>query len=205
MKKIDKFNVSYQRRTIPVIWHKSCLRSYIHRNHWCRHKQRCLQVYICLCLVKRTHFYLKKIHKQWSTIYIKKVNIEFNIKTVDTGEKTTLCSAEFHPYKFQILQIIRICHAKKGKGFSKPINYFIHMITYQHKFCWYYPVPFQLDRNTCRPCWLVHTYDYIHDCRHTWIWLIWKNKIFDFDNSKLFNSYWEFSFTGIRNLKLNAM
>lgn len=150
-------------------------------------------------------FIWKKFTNNKALFTLKKVNIEFNIKTVDTGEKTTLCSAEFHPYKFQILQIIRICHAKKGKGFSKPIKYFIHRITYQHKFCWYYPVPFQLDRNTCRPCWLVHTYDYIHDCRHTWIWLIWKNKIFDFDNSKLFNSYWEFSFTGIRNLKLNAM
>lgn len=106
---------------------------------------------------------------------------------------------------FKFYKLFGFVMLKKGKGFSKPINYFIHRITYQHKFCWYYPVPFQLDRNTCRPCWLVHTYDYIHDCRHTWIWLIWKNKIFDFDNSKLFNSYWEFSFTGIRNLKLNAM
>lgn len=66
--------------------------------------------------------------------------------------------------------------------------YHLYRFTYQHKFCWFYPVPFQLDRNKYQPYWLVRTYDYIHDCRHTWIWLIRKN-IFDFDSSKLFNSF----------------
>lgn len=45
-------------------------------------------------------FIWKKFTNNKALFTLKKVNIEFNIKTVDTGEKTTLCSAEFHPYKF---------------------------------------------------------------------------------------------------------